>query len=350
MRKNRCAQLHFLCFGVGAIGTYIGGSLALAGHKVVFYEREEVAKIIQKRGLHLQLLDGNYHYSNPDVVTTIDEALTHGPFDVCIFAVKSYDTEELLKKLYPYHVALPPFLCFQNGVENEHLLAKNFGQEKVMSGTITTAVGRSGLGKISVEKMRGVGVSSDHILTPTLVDVLENAGLNARQYANARGMKWSKLITNIIGNATSAILDMPVKEIYSNPRLYRLELQQIREALAVMAANKIPVINLPGTPVKLLAWAIKNLPDSLSQPLVCQSIGKGRGEKMPSFHIDLHSGSGKSEVEYLNGAVVRFGESAGIPTPVNRLLTQTLMGIVRGDINGSEYSQKPEKLLEQLMI
>lgn len=348
MQKNPCAQLHFLCFGVGAIGTYVGGSLALAGHKVVFFEREEIAAVIKKRGLHLQLPDGKYHYSNPDIVTTIDEALTHGPFDVGIIAVKSYDTEALLKTLYPYHVALPPFLCFQNGVENEQLISDTFGVDKVISGTITTAVGRSGAGDIIVERMRGMGVSSEHVLTPTLVAVLENAGLNARQYGNAQGMKWSKLITNLMGNATSAILNMPVSEIFSHSGLFHLELQQLRETLAVMSAMKYPVNNLPGTPVKLLSWAIKYLPESLSKPFIQRSIGRGRGGKMPSFHIDLYSGRGKSEVDYLNGAVVRFGERVGIDTPVNRMLTEVLTGLINGSINKSAFSRNPEKLISLL--
>jgi 2-dehydropantoate 2-reductase len=70
--------------------------------------------------------------------------------------------------------------------------------------------------------------------------------------------------------------------------------------------------------------------------------------KMPSFHIDLHSGRGKSEVDYLNGAVVRFGERLNIPTPVNQWLNQTLLELTRGSLPLDEYSQKPEKLTSQL--
>jgi 2-dehydropantoate 2-reductase len=69
---------------------------------------------------------------------------------------------------------------------------------------------------------------------------------------------------------------------------------------------------------------------------------------MPSFHIDLHSGRGKSEVGYLNGAVVRAGEKAGIPTPVNRLLTDTLLALTKGELALDAYAQQPEKLLESL--
>ena len=69
---------------------------------------------------------------------------------------------------------------------------------------------------------------------------------------------------------------------------------------------------------------------------------------MPSFHIDLHSNRGKSEVDYLNGAVVRFGEETGVATPVNRLLTETLTALTNGDIPVDTFARKPDKLLARL--
>jgi Ketopantoate reductase PanE/ApbA C terminal. len=78
----------------------------------------------------------------------------------------------------------------------------------------------------------------------------------------------------------------------------------LRECLAVMKAQGIDVVDLPKTPVRALAFATR-LPLWLSKPLLGRAAGSGRGGKMPSFHIDLHSGRGKSEVDYLHGAVVR---------------------------------------------
>jgi 2-dehydropantoate 2-reductase len=66
---------------------------------------------------------------------------------------------------------------------------------------------------------------------------------------------------------------------------------------------------------------------------------------MPSFHIDLHAGRGKSEVDFLNGAVVRFGDKLGIPTPVNRILNQTLLALTRGEIALDTYAGNPDKFL-----
>jgi len=133
--------------------------------------------------------------------------------------------------------------------------------------------------------------------------------------------------------------------IFSDPRLYRLEIAQLREALAVMKAQKIGVVDLPGTPVRALAFAVRMLPLMVSRPLLGKAVGGGRGAKMPSFHIDLHSGRGKSEVDYLNGAVVRAGEKMGVPTPVNKILTDTLLQLTNGEFSINTFDHKPDKLL-----
>jgi 2-dehydropantoate 2-reductase len=69
---------------------------------------------------------------------------------------------------------------------------------------------------------------------------------------------------------------------------------------------------------------------------------------MPSFHIDLHSGRGKSEVDYLNGAVVRAGQREGVATPVNALLTDTLLQLTSGALSLEMFAHKPDRLLQLL--
>ena len=81
---------------------------------------------------------------------------------------------------------------------------------------------------------------------------------------------------------------------------------------------------------------------------LARAAGTGRGGKMPSFHIDLHSGRGKSEVEYLHGAVVRAGEKYNVPTPVNKVLTETLMALTKKEIPLEEFAHQPEKLLSKV--
>jgi len=340
--------MRFLCFGAGAIGAYIGGSLALAGHSVVFLERPEPAERLRSSGLTLHLPGGVRRIASPQVAADMDSALTAGPFDAAILAVKAFDTAGLVETLQPYRVALPPVMCFQNGVENEALVTAALGDDKVISGTVTTAIGRRGPGEIAVEKLRGVGLANEHVLVSSLMGVLDDAGLRPRMFADPAAMKWSKMLTNLLANASSAILDLTPAEIYADPRLFRMEILMLREALQVMRALGIRVVDLPSTPVRALAFAAANLPSALSRPLLRRALGAGRGAKMPSFHIDLYQGRGKSEVTYLNGAVVRFGERASVPTPVNRLLTDTLTALTAGEIPLDRYAHRPSDFLALL--
>ncbi len=345
-------KLRVLSFGAGAIGTYIGGSLALAGHALSFVERPPVANRLRQQGLHLDLRNdprrgaaGRFHLP-PEQLRFYDslaDALAAGPYDVALFALKSYDTAAALETMRPLARQMPPLLCLQNGVENEAHLAEALGQDRVIAATVTSAVGRKAAGDIVLERLRGVGVAAGHPLAERLVAAFDAALLNARLYPRAADMKWSKMLTNLVGNATAAILDLPPSEIFAHPGLYRLEMAQLRECLAVMRAQNIRVVDLPGTPVRALA-AAAYLP-AWMRGVVGRVLAGGRGEKMPSFHIDLYAGRGKSEVTYLNGAVARYGARLGVPTPVNRLLTDVLLDLVAGRTPLSAYARQPEALL-----
>jgi 2-dehydropantoate 2-reductase len=344
-------KLKILSFGAGAIGTYIGGSLALAGHDVVFIEQLSVAEELRKVGLKLDLrIDPrrgeNGVFNVPDIIfeSSLENALTHGPFDISLFALKSFDTAPALDGMKNFMDKMPPILCLQNGVDNEPAIAAVLGQEKVVYGTVTSAVGRQTTGNIVLEKLRGLGVAAGHPLSEGLALALDGALLNARLYPKAAEMKWSKMFTNLVANASSAILDMTAAQVFSHPGLFQMEMRMLREALAVMSAQNIKVVDLPGTPVRALAWGTR-LPGFFSRPFMSKAIGGGRGGKMPSFHIDLHSGRGRSEVDYLNGAVMRAGDKMGVSTPVNRVLTETLLALTSGKLRMDDFSHKPDKLL-----
>jgi 2-dehydropantoate 2-reductase len=342
------SHLCVLSIGAGAIGTYIGGNLALQGNQVIFLEQPQVAEELRQRGLSLEL-DGKVHSINdPLVASSLDDALQYAPFDIALFALKSFDTQPFVQTLLPHRDNLPPILCLQNGVDNEFVLAEAFGNDHIIAGTVTSAIGRQTAGQIVLERKRGMGIAATHPISQGLAQALNQAGLNCRMFAHSADMKWSKMLTNLLANASSAILNMTPADIFSHPGLFKLEVMQLREALKVMDARRIHVVDLPGTPVVALAFAIRNLPLSIAKPLLTQSVGAGRGGKMPSFHVDLYAGRGKSEVEYLNGAVVRYGRESGVATPVNQLLTETLNSLSQGSLPLDTYAGKPEKFLGEL--
>ncbi len=345
--------LKVLAFGAGAVGTYIGGSLALAGHQLVFVEQPAAVEELRSRGLRLDLtLDKRRNLSEVSFLDpaaflaapSLEEAVRYGPFDVALFALKSFDTAAALAGMRPFAGQLPAVLCLSNGVDNEPALAELLGPERVIPATVTSAIGRRGPGDIVLERLRGIGIASMQPLSDRLLAAANSAYLNAEAFADAAAMKWSKLLTNLIANPTSAILGMTAAQVLANPKLYRLEIRMLRECLAVMQAQGIPVVDLPGMATRALALATR-APLWASKPLLARAAGSGRGAKMPSFYIDLHSGRGKSEVEYLHGAVVRAGEKFGVPTPVNKVLTETLLALTRKEIPLEEFSHQPEKLL-----
>ncbi len=350
------SPLNLLTFGAGAIGTYIGGSLALAGHNVVFVEQPAVTDELRRRGLRLDLTIDERRKKKeafllppPSFVAagSLEDALKFQPFDVAVFALKSFDTAAALEGMKPFAEKIPPVLCLSNGVDNEAMIAAVLGAGRVIHGTVTSAIGRRGAGDIVLEKLRGIGIANGNPLSAKLVSAFNAAYLNALLFPDAAAMKWSKMLTNLIANPTSAVLDMTAAQVFANRKLYKLEIQMLRECLAVMKAQNIEVVDLPKTPVRALAFAAK-LPPWLSKPFLARAAGSGRGGKMPSFHIDLHSGRGKSEVEYLHGAVVRAGERAGVPTPVNKVLTETLLALTNKDILLEEFAGRPEKLLDRM--
>jgi 2-dehydropantoate 2-reductase len=349
-------KLKVLVVGAGAIGTYIGGSLALAGQQVIFVEQPKVVEELRQRGLRLDLtLDKRRQTKDASrvdpasfvIVSSLEEALRYGPFDVALFALKSFDTQSALDGIKPFGDKMPPILCLSNGVSNEPAIAETLGKDKVIYGTVTTAVGRRGAGDIVLERLRGMGVARGHPLSEKLNRTFNAAFLNSQLFDDAQSMKWSKMLTNLLANPTSAILDMTAGQVFANRKLYKLEIEMLRECLAVMEAQSLKVVDLPGTPVRALAFATR-LPLWLSKPLLGRAAGAGRGAKMPSFHIDLYSGRGKSEVEYLHGEVVRAGEKCNVPTPVNKALTETLMALTNKEIPLEQFAHKPEILLSKV--
>ena len=172
-------SLNVLSFGAGAIGTYIGGSLALHGNRVIFLERPEVAEELSLRGLQLTIAGQTHAIPRPLVVGSLAEALEMAPLDVALFALKSFDTRPALKSVASLVERFPPVLCLQNGVENEAALADVLGPERVIAGTVTSAIGRRTAGNILLERLRGIGVAAGHPLSERLVAALNQAGLNA---------------------------------------------------------------------------------------------------------------------------------------------------------------------------
>ncbi len=321
--------MKIVVFGAGAVGSYFGASLILAGNEIHFLERPQAAESLVKSGISLYRKGMVQKVSGLNVHTSFSSVKEAGQFDFGILAVKSYDTRNFLDSIRSESASIPPILCLQNGVENEALIADMIGAGQVIAGSVTTAIGREGPGVIIVEKLRGVGIAGSSPLVPRIVESFNHAGLRARRYKSIPNMKWSKLLTNLPANASAAILNMMPTEIFGDANLFKLEMEQLRETIKVMKALGYSVEDLPGTPVKLLALG-SGFSGQMGKALFGGILARGRGNKKPSFLIEMQTGSRKSEVEFLNGVVARKGKETGIPTPVNTTYARVLTEIIEG--------------------
>ena len=176
------------------------------------------------------------------------------------------------------------------------------------------------------------------------------SGFTTHLYRDSHSMKWTKLLTNLIANATCAICDLPPRTVFEHDALYQVEIECLRETLNVMKNLGVPLSGLPRTPTRTLGFACRYLPARLYRTLLTKKVYTGRGDKMPSLHTDLASGKLRSEVSFLNGAVALHGSHLNVDTPVNHGLTQILTAITDDRSEWDIYKAQPEILADALLI
>jgi 2-dehydropantoate 2-reductase len=334
--------------GAGAIGLLVAGQLADSGQPTILLARPVVAAAIEQQRLRV-LQDGVLHVAEGLITITDPAALSQQqPPELAILCVKAYDTAGALPALEALNAQT--ILTLQNGIGSEEILADCFGAKRVISGAITSSVEIAAPGRIEVVKRGGIGLAAlapqGRAATARALAVLRGAGYDVREYGDYRALKWSKALLNMLGNATAAILDMTVEQVYADARLVALERRGFLETLAVMDALSIVPVSLPRYPVRMLAAAMRHMPAALLNPVLRRKIAGGRGGKPPSLQLGLAQGNPRSEGEFLYGAVARAGSEAGIDTPVNRALWETLRAITCGAVAWNVYRGLPERLIE----
>lgn len=337
----------FVIIGAGAVGTYIGGSLALHGYRVVWLVRSQHRERLLHQGLQLYLPGGRYRLPATPLVTSWGELFARfGAVEGVFLAVKGYHLDQVRQQWAPYRDQLPPVLTLLNGIDAAGKLQQELGPERVLVGSLLTAVERKDLGHIQVARLRGLALEDR--VPRAWVTALEAAGLRPRTYPSAAAILWSKLLTNLLANSLSALLDWTPAQVYRHPLTCRLEVEQQREVLQVMQALQVPVVDLPRTPVRGLAWVMRHLPPPLACRLIRSLVVRGRGGKMPSFHLDWWQGPKRTEAEWYHGPVVRFGERLGVPTPVHRALLNLWQAVEQGRVSPEAWRHRPEELLQAL--
>lgn len=343
--------MHILVYGSGAVGGYLGGYLAAAGEQVMLLMRPEGAARVQAQGLTLVGPEPDRRIqAQPQAATSLATALeaAASPPDLILLTMKAYDMAPALLALADRLPQPPPVICFQNGIGVEEEARTALPTATVVAGVVTTPLRMNGEGSVMIERAgRGLALAptTDGDDARPWVYLFRRAGLTTQLLADYRTLKWSKALLNSLANATSALLNWSPAQIYQHTGLFNLEMDMVSETLRVMAGLKLHPVDLPGAPAALLAMAVRRLPRWALKPILTHQVGGGRGQKMPSFHMDLSIGRKSSEVIYHNGAVARAGQTLNLSAPVNHALTDLLMQAVQGIAPRDRYFNRPEELL-----
>jgi 2-dehydropantoate 2-reductase len=309
------ASLKVGVFGAGAIGCYIGGKLAASGVDVVFVARARTKAELEADGLTAIDLDGTEQRVPKERLVVATEASALADCDVVLVCVKSAQTAEAAATL----PRGPLVVSMQNGVRNPETLRERLGQEAVLGGIVGFNVVSKGGGRFR----RGTSGSlvieaSRDERASRLRALLRSCGFVVEVPDDIRAVQWSKLIINL-NNAVSALSGRPTREILSCKRYRRALAATIAEALTVLGRAHIRPAKLGAIPVALFPHVLR-LPSPLFH-LVARAQLKVDPEARSSMWEDLTRGR-VTEVDYLNGEIVRLAGSCGIDAPLNRRVVE----------------------------
>jgi 2-dehydropantoate 2-reductase len=303
--------------GAGALGCAIGGVLTEAGHEVWLINRTAgQVEAMNSRGLILR--DGGVDRSvRVHAATTAQGVnLGTGAVELVIVLVKSFDTRQAMQDAVSLVGPDTVVLSLQNGLGHEDILADIVGRQRVLAGK--TYVGGTQLAPGQV--LAGTRGKQTHIgeLTGVITDraraiaeAFNQAGLQTSVSDNILGTIWDKLLVNVATGALSGITRLPYGKLYQLPELEACAVAAVAEAMAVAKASGITLTTTG--PRQPWVRAAEGLPPEFKASML-QSLEKGA----------------ITEIDFVNGAVVRQGAKCGVPTPVNQALVACIKGIELG--------------------
>ena len=282
--------------GAGAIGSYYGARLALAGNDVSFLMRSELAAV-RERGLTLREKDATRHLANVAAFATPGEI---GPVDLVVVTLKTTANASLASLLPPLLHAGTAVLTLQNGLGNEELLASLVGRERVLGGLCYIAVTRGGPGELNGFHTPGA-ITLGEFGRPAgerahgLADLFARAGMKMRVTENLAEARWQKLVWNIPFNGLAiARGGITTDRILGTPAI---------------AAEVRPLMDEIATAGRALGF---DVPESFIQAQL--DITPPLGAYAPSSLVDFLAGR-EVEVEAIWGEPLRRAEAAGNAMP-----------------------------------
>lgn len=285
-------------FGAGAVGCYYGAMLARAGHAVTLIGRHAHVAAIGHGGLLLETAGGRERVG---LAATEDARGAQGA-GLVLCCVKSTDTEQAGALLAPHLAPQAALLSLQNGVDNAPRLAQA-AHHAALAAVVYVGVEMAGPGHVR-HHGRGELVLAASPASADLARLFAAAGVPTEVSDNVVGALWSKLILNSAYNAISALSRQPYGQLIRGPGVEAVMRRVMDECLAVAAADGVAV---PGDPWEDVLRIARTMPAQFSS--TAQDVARGR----------------RSEIDHLNGYVVRRAAAHGLAVPVN----ETLWALVR---------------------
>jgi 2-dehydropantoate 2-reductase len=287
------ALKHVAVMGAGAVGCYYGAVLARAGLAVTLIGRAQHVEAVRRSGLRLQTSAFDEHVTLQ--ASTAADAVRGA--ELVLFSVKSTDTEAAGKAMAPYLERDAAIVTLQNGVDNAERLTQTLGRE-VIPAVVYTAVEMAGPGHVR-HHGRGELVIGRASASAAIGAAFAGAGIQVEISDNVTGALWAKLIVNSAYNALSAITQLPYGRLVQGAGVPDVMRDVVDECLAVAQAAGVKV---PGDMHQAVRRIAETMPGQYSS--TAQDLARKK----------------KTEIEHLNGFVVRKGEALGVRTPVNRVL------------------------------
>jgi 2-dehydropantoate 2-reductase len=301
--KMRIAML-----GAGAMGSVFGSLLVKAGFDVIFLDiwQEHIAKL-QKEGLRVRDASGKEElipvraFSSPE---------GQKPVDLVFLMVKAYDTDPALKQWKGLFGEKTLLLTMQNGLGNIERIGHHVPLARIIPGVTSRGAYVIGPGAVNnsghAETVLGVVHPSQKQDSQRLAEIFTHAGVEVKFDGELESLTWGKLLINVALNPVGALTGMRNGETVLYPPILRLQELAMKEGMAVGKAKGISFRY--DDPIKKLKEIVSGAP--MNRCSMLQDLDRGK----------------RTEIDYINGAVVKLGQELKIPTPVNESLTLLVKG------------------------
>ncbi|MBI4339583.1 MAG: 2-dehydropantoate 2-reductase [Chloroflexi bacterium] len=294
-------------FGAGSLGGFLGARLAHAGEEVAFIARGDTLRTIREHGLRVESPQGDF-VAHPALAT--DLPAQAGVADAVVVGVKAWQVPEAAQAIRPLvgeHTAVLPV---QNGVEAPFQLAAVLGKEHVLGGAITVVVQTVAPGHVQ-HVTPGADLSLGELdnrrsqRVERLRDAFLRARINAVIPADIQAALWAKLLYIAAMSGLGAVTRAPLGAWRAIPETRAMAQEAMQEVFAVASARGILLSE--GVVREMMAVA-----------------DRFPAESTTSMYRDIAAGR-PSELDFINGSVVRLGAEAGVPTPVNAFIYHSLL-------------------------